>query len=200
MNFRDKCRALLLSAAALSVCSCGSYEFTLENVKGLELGHLHGSEYVDLFGKPRSINTETNVNGTFQRVTYYQVVDGFSGRCIRRLALEFRNAAFNAFASGSSCDEDRTSAKIDTASKLEKGTGKHDVLVAMGTPGGRAWCPSLLHDKERCEHAAEVWSWTTLPETHVLGSGALHSAVSVVSFDSQGKVSDVWTHESEQSL
>jgi hypothetical protein len=185
------------------LCSCtNAYEFTLKNAETLQVGQPKSTEYVALFGKPRSATTRTTADGTFETFTFWQVVSGFTRTCVRFQTLEFRNGVFNAYWSGSSCDEDRTTADMGRAAKVKASAGvlsRDDVRRLLGKPSGKARCPTEIGGYEKyCDQAAEVWAWVTPEEMPAWGFPEMRTAIVVVSFDANGKIADVWSEERQR--
>jgi hypothetical protein len=184
---------------ATIVCACATHDFNASKVVTLELGKSRSSGYTDRFGDPRAKRVVTTTDGKFETAAYWQVVHNFSGDCLRILKLEFRNDLFNAYVSGSSCDEDRTSVDLRAAETLKSRIdtlSATDILRILGKPSGKALCPSKLGDyKERCEKAATIWYWASMPERSVIGSGDVSATCAVISFDKDGKVLQIETDE-----
>jgi hypothetical protein len=184
------------------VCSCASpKELHLRDLAALELGRSKGSESVKVFGEPASKRTRVNAAGTFEIIVYGKRVDHFAGGCYRVLLLEFKDGVFNAYLSGSSCEDDRTSANAKAVPEIAKGIGelsKSDVIAAMGEPSGKAHCPSAAPDYEgACVGAIEVWAWLGIPERAAFGPLDRSATLVVVAFDQQGRVVDAYAEQTQ---
>jgi hypothetical protein len=197
-----------LCMVALLTASCVNFgaNYKYDNLSVLKLGELDSRNYVAQLGKPYSTRTETTKDGKYEFVTYFFAQPRMGKLCFRSMDLEFKDGKLNAYKYVSSYEEDQTGlddSKIDVIRKGIDKLTRADVLSLAGKPDGEARCPSKMSDfKSRCDKANEVWVWTAANKLHFFGheKGKLNTRSAYVLFGDGGKVSDVQTEESSDSI
>lgn len=188
---------LILIPLLVFLCSCitGGRDFNFNNFDRLVLGQLKIDDYRALFGQPLSTASETTVEGRFEIAKYEYFNQEPSGYiCKRVLLIEFKDGVLNAYIRASSFDKEQRMIDPDKVVQLRAAVGrdtKKEVLAALGTPDGKALCPTKIHDfKEQCDKAVEVWVWLKWDRFDTRKPANSDSSVYVL-FGNDGKVVDV---------
>lgn len=171
------------------------YDFKHSNVSGLELRQLKSPQHLLRFGLPRISERTTTPDGNYEIVKYEYGEADMNFIAMRRLMLEFKNGDLNAYLYMSSFANNEINFDAYKASAIKTGSSsKADVLAILGTPHGKAECPSLLPDfKQKCDKGSECWAWVSMPR--VVRSNRNPASVTkvIVTFDLSGKVTDFQT-------
>ncbi len=193
-----KITVLLMTLICL-FCGCASVgrDFKYQNTTSLELGKTSSANYVTMFGKPNAVELKDTSDGHFELVRYLYAYANLGSARTRALDLEFRDGSLNAYHYLSSFDKDKTVVNMDQLKRIERGhSKKNDVLQILGTPHGKARCPTQNADfKDKCSKGTEIWVWTAMAKLSTFGAAfagdqvAMHNIFIV--FDKDDVVSEV---------
>jgi hypothetical protein len=184
--------AALVALAGVGCATVGN-DFNYRAASALELGKLGAGDYKATFGPPRSTQNSSGAEGAFHIAGYVYAHGSLASVAARALSLEFKNDRLNSWIYVSGFDEDLTTVNAASADALVvRSSQKSDAQKALGTPHGRALCPSTLVDyKDRCK-GAEVWAWMAMrKQGATLGKGPTESSSVFVIFDESGTVTQV---------
>lgn len=185
---------LISAISILSACTSG-YQFKSERFADLDLHKVKGSEYASIFGEPFKTNNMIVSGDKYQIAIYHFGFRPFflGNPSVRTLLLEFKNDELNAYLYASSFNSDKTSVDISKVDNIKIGiSAKDDVLTFLGSPHGKAICPSQLQEfKDNCAKAQEVWEWMMFKLGHT-GTVAEKKFI-IIMFDQNGKAVDLKT-------
>lgn len=189
---------LLMSLICL-LCGCASVgkDFKYQSTASLELGKTSSTSYQTMFGKPNAVELKDTSDGHFELVRYLYAHANLGSARSRLLDLEFRGGSLNAYHYLSSFDNDKTEVDIAQLKRIVRGTTKKDeVLKILGTPHGKARCPTQNADfKEKCSKGTEVWVWTAMAKLSTFGAAFGGDQVSMhnvfIVFDKDDVVTEV---------
>ena len=184
-------------AMFLSGCASVGQSFDYSKAQKLELGQLQFSNYQSVFGKPNATAEQTDNDAKFETARYTYAYANLGSANSRILVLEFKDGKLNAFVYLSSFDGEATPVPSDKVTQITKGVStKADVQKALGTPNGKALCPSLLGDfKDRCKGNSEIWTWQSISSVSTFGAAyggkGQNTMTLFVTFDANGIVSGI---------
>lgn len=180
-----------------SGCANVGRDFKYQGAGSLELGQTRSSDYQAMFGKPNSVELKSTADGKFELVRYLHAHANLANARVRLLDLEFRDGVLNSYQRLSTFDQDKTTVLPDNVAQIQRAVSKKDdVLRTLGTPHGKARCPSYHADfKDKCSKGTELWVWTGMDKVSTLGAtygGAKPGIQSIfVVFDKDGVVTAV---------
>jgi hypothetical protein len=182
----------------LSIITCSdtfASKFNYKNVHLLELNKTTINDALKYFGTPVKRSNESNDDGTFEVIRFVcSAVSGYPPIENRLLVLEFKNGVLNAFLYNSVVKDEQNNFNYDNYTQIIKGeTNKEKVISLLGTPSGKAICPSILEDyKDKCKNSTEIWTWlntTKIPDYYNFAK--IKGKSITVSFDNNGVVTNI---------
>jgi hypothetical protein len=179
--------------ALLSGCASVGVNYQYTNIPKLKINEFKIEDVSTVFGKPFKTTKVVTKEGHFDIFRFqYAFADVGTARA-RVLILEFLNGILNSYVSLSSFDEDRTLFNEENIDQIKIGISTHDDAVnILGEPHGKANCPSTIDDyKGRCEDASTVWCWMSQRKFVTMGLKNMGGSNVFLSFDSNGKVSNI---------
>jgi len=185
----------------VSGCASSGKNFIYQNRNLIELHKTTIDEAVQYLGKPSSKVFKSTKEGDFEILTYAYAYATPSGASARVFFLEFKNGKLNGKIYNSGFKEDITEFNFENYKNIKIGvSNKADVIKFLGTPSGKAICPSTLADfSDKCKDATEIWAWFHTKTSEGYDTETIKSKTLKISFDSIGSVVNIDASKEEDN-